>query len=248
MTAARRRIVVLASGGGSNLGALLTYLDALGDARGADVVAVASDRAAAGALDRARARGIETVLLETPRRPEGEPLASCLARLDADLVVLAGYLRLIPLDVVHRYHGRMLNVHPALLPGFGGSGMYGIRVHQAVLDAGVHITGPTVHFVDEVFDHGAIIAQWPVPVLPGDTAEVLAARVLRAEHMLFPRIVQAVAVGDAGLDAEGRVEWRVPIPAADPVFSLTDAAGAPTGDAAHVAARYPIRLSSSSRP
>ena len=102
----------------------------------------------------------------------------------------------------------MLNVHPALLPAFGGPGMYGARVHRAVLDARRALTGPTVHFVDEVYDHGPIIAQWPVPVFASDDAASLAARVLRAEHLLYPRVVDAVAGGEVRLDAEGRVAER----------------------------------------
>lgn len=230
MTAgARTRIVVLASGGGSNFGALAAHLDRLGEARRADIVAVASDRRDAGALERARARGIEAVQLQTPSAG-GEPLAECLARLRADLVVLAGYLRLIPDTVVTAYHGRMLNVHPALLPAFGGAGMYGSRVHQAVLDAGVRVTGPTVHFVDEVFDHGAIIAQWPVPVHPADTAATLAARVLRAEHALYPRVVHAVAAGSIALGDDGRVGFTGSRPRGEADFTLA----APADDA-HVA-------------
>jgi len=89
----------------------------------------------------------------------------------------------------------MINVHPALLPAFGGPGMYGHRVHEAVIAAGAVESGATAHFVDEVFDHGAIIAQWAVPVLPGDTPGDLAARVLRMEHLLYPRVVQALAAG-----------------------------------------------------
>ena len=96
-------------------------------------------------------------------------MLSLLAEHQIDLVVLAGYLSTFPSAVTRRYRGRILNVHPALLPAFGGSGMYGMRVHQAVLDAGVRMTGATVHFVDEAYDHGPIIAQWPVPVLAGDT-------------------------------------------------------------------------------
>ena len=237
--ASRRRIAVLASGGGSNLGALLSHLDSLGDARRADVVAVASDRASAGALDRARARTIEAVVLETPRNPQGEPLANMLERVGADLVVLAGYLRLVPAEVVQRHHGRILNVHPALLPAFGGSGMYGIRVHQAVIDAGAHLSGPTVHFVDEVFDRGPIIAQWPVPVLPGDSAESLAARVLRAEHALYPRVVHALASGAVRLGDQGRVEWRAPLPSADLEFSIPTGASANADDPLGIGARYP---------
>lgn len=216
---ARTRIVVLASGGGSNFGALAAHLDTLGDQRRADIVAVASDRHAAGVLERAREREIEAVRLATPKA-DGEPLAECLARLRADLVVLAGYLRLIPDSVVAAYHGRMLNVHPALLPAFGGAGMYGARVHQAVLNAGVRVTGPTVHFVDEVFDHGAIIAQWPVPVHVNDTAASLAARVLRAEHALYPRVVHAVAAGAITLDGDGRVVFAGHHAAPDDAFTF----------------------------
>lgn len=237
--AARRRIAVLASGGGSNLGAILSHLDSLGDARRADVIAVGSDRASAGALDRARARNIEAVVLETPRNPQGEPLANMLERVGADLVVLAGYLRLVPAEVVQRHEGRILNVHPALLPAFGGSGMYGIRVHQAVIDAGAHVSGPTVHFVDEVFDRGPIIAQWPVPVLPGDSAEALAARVLRAEHALYPRVVHALASGAVRLGDQGRAEWRGPLPSTDLEFSIPTGASADADDPLGIGARYP---------
>ena len=205
-TAPRARIAVLASGGGSNLGALLAHLDALGEARAGDVVLVASDRATAGALGRARERGIATAQLRTRVHPEGEELLPLLERHAIDLVVLAGYLRLVPQAVVRRVPGRIVNVHPGPLPAFGGEGMYGARVHDAVLRAGAAHSGPTVHFVDEVYDHGAVIAHEPVPVLPGDTAASLAARVLEAEHGLFPRVVEAVAAGRVKLRPDGTVE------------------------------------------
>lgn len=236
----RRRIVVLASGGGSNLAAILAYLESLGDARCADVVAVASDRAAAGALERARARGVEAVQLHTARTPAGEPAEAMLERLRPDVIALAGYLRLVPEHVVRQYHGRIVNVHPALLPGFGGPGMYGARVHEAVLRAGTHVSGPTVHFVDEEFDRGAIIAQWPVPVLPTDDPATLAARVLRAEHALYPRVVHALAAGTVRLGADGRTAWTAPLTMDDPQFALLDAAaGAPSPDQFRIDARYP---------
>jgi folate-dependent phosphoribosylglycinamide formyltransferase PurN len=114
-------------------------------------------------------------------------------------------------DVVRAFRGRMLNVHPALLPQFGGPGMYGAKVHAAVLAARAAVSGPTVHFVDEEYDRGAIIAQWPVPVVSGDTAETLAARVLAAEHELYPRCVSAVASGELHLDAKGRVRGQAPL-------------------------------------
>jgi folate-dependent phosphoribosylglycinamide formyltransferase PurN len=125
--------------------------------------------------------------------------------------VLAGWLKLVPHEVVRAWHGRVLNVHPALLPAFGGAGMYGARVHRAVVESGVRITGVTVHFVDEAYDRGAIAAQWPVPVHADDTPELVAQRVLRVEHQLLPRVVQAVAAGALSLDADGRVRGRLPL-------------------------------------
>jgi phosphoribosylglycinamide formyltransferase 1 len=195
MGAMRSRIAVLASGGGSNLQAILDHFDRLGERRGGDVVLVASDQPHAGAFARADLRNIETAQLQTARTPSGAQLAPLLADHEIDLIVLAGYLRLIPGDVVRRYDHRIVNVHPALLPAFGGRGMFGSHVHQAVLDAGAKVSGATVHFVNEDFDRGRIIAQWPVPVLAGDDRATLAARVLRVEHLLFPRVVDAVAHG-----------------------------------------------------
>ena len=202
----RCRIGVLASGGGSNLQAILDHLAALGESRRADVVLVASNRPDAGALARAARAGVATVVLQSPHAPQGEKLDVALARHGVDLVALAGYMRLVPDAVTRAYRGRMLNVHPALLPEFGGTAMYGGRVHRAVLQAGAPLSGPSVHFVDEVYDHGAVIAQWPVPVVAGDDEHTLAARVLRAEHLLYPRVVDAVAGGEVRLDAQGRVE------------------------------------------
>jgi len=126
----------------------------------------------------------------------------------AGLVVLAGWLKLIPVGVVRAFRGRMINIHPALLPSFGGPGMYGRRVHEAVVASGARISGATVHFVDEVYDHGAIIAQWPVPVMEEDDAEALAARILKLEHRLLPTVVRAFAEGKFALDRAGRVEWK----------------------------------------
>jgi folate-dependent phosphoribosylglycinamide formyltransferase PurN len=111
----------------------------------------------------------------------------------ADLVVLAGYLKLVPPPVVARFRSRMINIHPALLPAHGGPGMYGQRVHEAVLASGAAESGVTVHYVDEHYDRGPIIAQARVPVRPGDTPESLAARVLEAEHQLLPRVVLELA-------------------------------------------------------
>jgi folate-dependent phosphoribosylglycinamide formyltransferase PurN len=109
-----------------------------------------------------------------------------------DVIALAGYLRLVPPEVVRAFHGRMINIHPALLPAFGGPGMYGMHVHRAVIAAGCRVTGATVHHVDEHYDEGRPIAQWPVPVLPGDDAETLALRVLRVEHVLYPLALESL--------------------------------------------------------
>ena len=174
------------SGGGTNLQALL---DALHDSPIARVTRVISNRPDAGALARARRAGIPTTVLRDATDP-GE-LQAALG--DAQLVVLAGYLRLVHASVVARFRGRMINIHPALLPDFGGPGMHGHRVHEAVLASGAKESGATVHFVDEAFDRGAIIAQEKVPVQHGDTAETLAARVLEAEHRLLPKVVLDLA-------------------------------------------------------
>jgi formyltetrahydrofolate-dependent phosphoribosylglycinamide formyltransferase len=188
----RARIAVLASGGGSNLQAIFEHFEQLGDRRSGEVVLAVSDRPA-GALDHARQRGVPATTIATPRTPDAPDLFVLLQEHRVDYIALAGYLRLVPPEVVRQFEGRIVNVHPALLPAFGGTGMYGRRVHQAVLDSGATVSGVTVHFADEVYDRGGIIAQWPVPVLSGDDAASLAARVLRVEHILYPRVLDALA-------------------------------------------------------
>lgn len=179
-------IAVLVSSSGTNLEALLDGLSGAGLAR---VVRVISSHAKAGALERARRAGVATTVLTDPSNaPE---LLAALA--DAGLVVLAGYVKRVPVAVVTRFHLRMINIHPALLPAFGGAGMYGRRVHEGVLASGASVSGATVHYVDEEYDHGPIIAQWPVPVHAGDTQKALAERVLKAEHRLLPAVVTELA-------------------------------------------------------
>lgn len=207
--APRARLAVLASGNGSNLQAIHDHLAALGADAPAELVLVVSDRRNAGALGRARNWNVAAEHLPAERLHE---LGALLAAHQVTLIALAGFLKLVPVDVVRAFRGRMLNVHPALLPLFGGPGMYGAKVHAAVLAAKATVSGPTVHFVDEEYDRGAIIAQWPVPVRPDDTADSLAARVLAAEHELYPRCVSAVASGALHLDAEGRVRGTPPLP------------------------------------
>ena len=200
-----KRIAVLASGRGSNLAALHAYLSRTEPAA-AEITLVASDHRDAGALALAREAGIDAVPLDR-LRDDGPAMLALLHERGIALVVLAGYLRLVPEAVVRAFRGAIVNVHPALLPAFGGTGMYGSRVHRAVLERGMRVTGATVHFVDEVYDRGAVIAQWPVPVRDGDTPDSLAARVLRVEHLLLPRAVDAVARGRVEIDGDGRARW-----------------------------------------
>jgi formyltetrahydrofolate-dependent phosphoribosylglycinamide formyltransferase len=214
-----KRVAVLASGGGTNLQALIDHFNPA-PAPAARVELVIASRAGVGALERAARAGVAHVVLDV-RQTGPEALAARmmeeLERHRIDIVVLAGYLQLVPPRVVERYHGRMLNIHPALLPGFGGHGMYGMRVHRAVIASGVRVSGATVHLVTERYDEGRIVAQWPVPVLAGDTPETLAARVLAVEHRIFPLAVEALAQGDAAA-----------APPAGPVcFDLIDAPAPP---------------------
>lgn len=182
------RIAVAISGRGSNLEALLR---ALGPSVPAEIVLVLSDRADAAGLAHARARNIPVRVL--PHPDDAGAWLGSLREHRVDLLVLAGYLKLVPASVVSAFRGRIINTHPSLLPAFGGKGMYGRRVHEAVLASGMAETGVTIHLVDEVYDRGAVLAQSRVSVLEGDTPERLAQRVLEAEHRLLPAAVLAAA-------------------------------------------------------
>jgi len=193
------RIAVLASGGGTNLQAILDHFATIPNPAGT-VVLVASNREKSGALERAHAAGIPIEVFDAT--DDGTALLTLLDEAAADLIVLAGYLKHVPENVIRRYHGRIINIHPGLLPDFGGPGMYGSRVHAAVLASGATSTGLTIHFVDDEYDHGPVIAQWRVRVKIDDTAESLAERVLSAEHIVYPRVVDMVAaMNNAGLAA-----------------------------------------------
>ena len=159
----------------------------------AEIVLVVTDRPDAGVRERASLLDIPSVVIR-PRdfENEAEYVSRLLALLESyrvEFVALAGYLKMIPSDIVQRFKHRITNIHPALLPSFGGKGMYGRRVHEAVLEHGVRWTGVTVHLVDEEYDTGPIILQEPVPVYPSDSVDELAARVLKVEHQLYPRAV-----------------------------------------------------------
>jgi phosphoribosylglycinamide formyltransferase 1 len=186
------RLAVLASGRGSNLQAIVDHFDSLARERVAKVVLVASNRADSPALIRAATSSIDIAHFNAA--DDGTELLDLLKKHRIDLVVLAGYLKRIPSKVIREYSGRMINIHPALLPAFGGEGMYGARVHEAVIASGAKESGVTVHLVDDEYDRGPIVAQWRIPVEPSDTADRLAARVLNVEHVVYPRTVEMVAI------------------------------------------------------
>jgi phosphoribosylglycinamide formyltransferase-1 len=180
----RPRLGVLLSGGGRTLQNLL---DRIADGRlAAEVACVLSDRAEAFGLERARRAGIPTLVERDPTR-----IWDVLRAHRVELVVLAGYLRLLP--IATDYAGRVLNIHPALLPKYGGKGFYGERVHRAVLASGDAESGCTVHLCDDVYDHGPVLAQRRVPVLPGDDAHALAERVFAAECEAYPEAIAKLA-------------------------------------------------------
>jgi len=186
------RLAVLASGRGSNLQAIIDHFDNLARERVAKVVLVASNRSDSPALIRAATASIDIAGFDAG--DDGSQLLELLRRFRVDLVVLAGYLKRVPPLVIREYAGRIVNIHPALLPAFGGEGMYGARVHEAVIASGARESGVTVHLVDNEYDRGPIVAQWRVPVDVSDTPESLAARVLAVEHIVYPRVVEMLAL------------------------------------------------------
>lgn len=198
----KMRIAVLCSGGGTNLQALIDAVHA-GRIDG-EIVLVLANASKAYALERARQNGIEAVFVSKKNAGSVEAyndqLLSHLQRVNAGLVVLAGYLPIVGEQIVRAYEHRIINIHPALIPSFCGVGMYGHHVHEAVIRAGVKLSGATTHFVDEQVDHGGIIMQRSVPVLEGDDADTLAARVLTVEHQILPESVALYCAGKLRVD------------------------------------------------
>lgn len=188
------RVAVLLSGGGTSLENLFDHIDA---GLPAQVEVVISSKPNAFGLERARAHGVPAVAVSRKQMPDltsfNDAIHAELAKYEIDLVALLGFLSLFELR--GKFEGRTLNVHPALIPAFCGQGFYGERVHQAVLDAGVKVSGATVHFVDEEYDKGPIIVQEAVPVLEGDTVSRLSARVIAAERRLVPEAIRIIAEG-----------------------------------------------------
>jgi phosphoribosylglycinamide formyltransferase 1 len=160
--------------------------------RVANVVLVASNRPDSPVLIRAATASIDIATLDAA--DDGSELLNLLRKFRVDLVVLAGYLKRIQSKVIGEYAGRIVNIHPALLPAFGGEGMYGARVHEAVIASGAKESGATVHLVDDEYDRGPIVAQWRIPVEPSDTPTSLAARVLNVEHIVYPRAIEMIAL------------------------------------------------------
>lgn len=193
------KLAVLVSGGGTNLQAIIDSIES-GKVTNARIGAVISNNKNAFALERAKKHGIPAVCI-SPRDYESrdlfnEALLDYLVKADIDLIVLAGYLVVIPGIVIAHFRNRIINIHPSLIPAFCGTGYYGLKVHEAALKKGVKVSGATVHFVDEGTDTGPIIMQKAVEVLPGDTPEVLQRRIMeQAEWVLLPAAIDAIANG-----------------------------------------------------
>jgi phosphoribosylglycinamide formyltransferase 1 len=198
------RCAVFASGSGSNFQALIDRREA-GDLK-VELALLVGNNSTAVAFERARKHGIPSVHLAPSRFPDEATytgrLLSTLREHAIDVIALAGYMKKIPRQVIAAYPNRILNIHPALLPSFGGPGLYGDRVHQAVLDSGAKVSGITVHFVDDEYDHGPIICQEIVPVLDEDDTHSLAARVLAVEHAVYWKALAAISAGQ--LTVKGR--------------------------------------------
>lgn len=194
------KIAVLVSGGGTNLQAILDAVDS-GKIRNAEIAAVISNNPNAYALERARKHGVPAICVSRKecgsKEAFDEALLKALKDSGADLVVLAGCLVVIPESIIREYRGRMINVHPSLIPSFCGTGYYGLKVHEEALKRGVKVTGATVHFVDEGTDTGPILLQKAVEVHADDTPETLQRRVMeKAEWILLPRAIDMIANGE----------------------------------------------------
>ncbi|MDE7416542.1 MAG: phosphoribosylglycinamide formyltransferase [Lachnospiraceae bacterium] len=193
------RVCVCVSGGGTNLQAIMDAIDA-GKITNTQIVRVISNNKGAYALERAKSKGMDAFAVSPKdyddRELFNEAFLHCVDDANPDLIVLAGFLVVLPPMMIKKYEGRIINIHPALIPSFCGKGYYGLKVHEAALARGVKITGATVHFVDEGTDTGPIILQKAVEVLPGDTPKVLQQRVMeQAEWVILPQAINMIANG-----------------------------------------------------
>ena len=184
-----KNIVIFASGAGTNAENIIRYFS---NEKKAKVVLVLSNKPQAKVLERAAALGVDVFFFDRRQFYETEEVLFILQRRNTDLIVLAGFLWLVPARIIEEYKGRIVNIHPALLPGFGGRGMFGERVHKAVLDARSTESGITIHYVNEHYDSGDIIFQARCPVLPGDDVDSLAARVHALEYEHYPAVISGI--------------------------------------------------------
>ncbi len=185
-----KKIVLFASGSGTNAENLIRYFNQ--PDTGARVILLMSNKEDARALERAKNSGVPVEVFDRHRFYETDEIPRKLESMGTDLIVLAGFLWLVPQNLIRSFPRRIINIHPALLPKYGGKGMYGKRVHEAVLASGDKESGISIHYVDEIYDHGRIIAQHTCPVREGDTPESLAARVHELEYKYFPKAVEKV--------------------------------------------------------
>jgi phosphoribosylglycinamide formyltransferase-1 len=195
------RLGFLASHGGSNMQAIIDSIKAGG--LDAEACVVISNNSGSGAIERAKKEGIPYYHISSVTHPDPEnmdnEMIDALLRHGAEIIILAGYMKKIPPKFIEAFRGKILNIHPALLPKFGGEGFYGMKVHEAVIAAGETVSGATIHIVDEKYDHGRILHQFRVDVLKEDTPETLAQRVLGIEHLLYTQTLQMISGGEIEL-------------------------------------------------
>lgn len=195
------KLAIFASGKGSNAQKIITHFRWNPDIK---VVLVVSNKSDAGVLDIAANTGIPSLIIDKERFFKNDAFLPYLAQNEVDFIILAGFLWKIPEKLISAFPGKILNIHPALLPKFGGKGMYGHHVHEAVLAAGEKESGITIHLVDEQYDHGKTIAQFTCPVLASDTADSLAERIHKLEHAHFPEVIEEFVTGSREQEAGGR--------------------------------------------
>ena len=201
-----KKIAIFVSGRGSNFQSI--YFKILAGDIPAKVCLVISNNSNCGAINFSVRNDIETLIINDTLIPNINEqkyiLLNGLHKKEIDFIILAGYVKMIPEGVIKKYHQKIINIHPSLLPKFGGKGYYGMKVHEAVIQSGIKETGASVHFVDEHYDHGPVVANKKVQVLKSDTAESLAERVLKIEHDLYPEVVKALC--------ENRIYWEDNLP------------------------------------
>ncbi len=194
------KIAVFVSGRGSNLNAILNFPDLKNQI---EVVAVVSDKIDCKAFETAREFGILTLTVgDGEGRIPQNSITATLKNLEVNFIILAGYLKLIPNDLIEKFENRIINIHPALLPSFGGKGMYGLNVHRAVFNSSAKVSGATVHMVDKTYDTGKIVAQKCVDISDVTNPEEIAERVLKIEHQLLPEVVKAFAENRVEIESD----------------------------------------------